>query len=202
MTNRREAGETRQALPGARPNRGTMEWPAPSPGWPLEAVGDDRPRGMTVPDRTPLTDLSRHAARLQTWCVLKAPPDQRRMARWFSFSSGQGGPRFVHHVRGRQPVGRVILPPHSVTALCVVTCAPTRQLTSSSLRKLGTTVLDDRLSVPPIFSSWRSRGRIRRPRIALGCRVSRKGIVAQLVRQISNDEQPVERNSDAGGKDE
>ncbi len=34
-----------------------MEWPAPSPGWPLEAIGDDRPRGMTVLDRTPLTGL-------------------------------------------------------------------------------------------------------------------------------------------------
>ena len=34
-----------------------MVWPAPSPGTPLEAEGDLRPREMTILDRTRLTGL-------------------------------------------------------------------------------------------------------------------------------------------------
>src|SRR6185312_16614368 len=38
----------RKTPPEARPNRGTMAWPAPFPGWSLEPGGDAWPRGMTV----------------------------------------------------------------------------------------------------------------------------------------------------------
>jgi len=34
-----------------------MAWPAPSPGRPLEAGGDPRPREMTIHDRTRLSGL-------------------------------------------------------------------------------------------------------------------------------------------------
>ena len=46
----------RQTPLGARPNRSPLAWPALDSGRLLEVVSDGDPRGMTVHDKTRLTD--------------------------------------------------------------------------------------------------------------------------------------------------
>ena len=70
-----------------------MGSPAPSPGWPLEAIGDDRPRGMTVLDRTPLTDLLGFAR------------GDRGLARWVADSCTAAGLVSVVSASGAPPAG-------------------------------------------------------------------------------------------------